>query len=108
MSLSAFDIGFTNPHSPSTANQPGKQGGTQVLERPEEDEKSAPDNGGDADRYAHYVSRRSMLQAQQTGRPVVALCGKVWVPKHNPKDYPICPVCQKIYDEMMGGSKNGK
>lgn len=108
----AFDIGFTNPSapsspsSPSTATEPSKQGSTQVLDRPDEDSKALHDNGGDADRYAHYVSRRSMIEARKTGRPVVALCGKVWVPKHNPAGYPICPDCKRIYDQMMGGNGN--
>jgi hypothetical protein len=102
----AFDIGFTNPAAPSTANQPSRQGGTQVLNRPDEDSKPLQDNGGDADRYAHYVSRRSMMEARKTGRPVVALCGKVWVPKHNPAGYPICPDCKRIYEQMMGGNNN--
>ena len=36
---------------------------------------------GDADRFAHYVSRDRIAESKMTGRPVVALCGKVWVPK---------------------------
>ena len=31
---------------------------------------------------------------------VVALCGKVWVPKHDPSKYPVCPDCKRIYEEM--------
>ena len=37
-------------------------------------------------------------------RPVVALCGKVWVPKRDPTHYPVCPDCKRIYDEMMNSS----
>jgi len=32
---------------------------------------------------------------------VVALCGKIWVPKHDPSQYPVCPDCKRIYEEMM-------
>ena len=31
---------------------------------------------------------------------VVALCGKVWVPGRDPKKFPVCPVCQEIYDGL--------
>ncbi len=31
------------------------------------------------------------------GTPVVALCGKVWVPGRDPKKYPVCPMCKEIY-----------
>ena len=39
-----------------------------------------------------------------TGRPVVALCGKVWVPKRDPSQFPVCPDCKRIYDEMMNSN----
>ncbi|WP_081930408.1 DUF3039 domain-containing protein [Bifidobacterium bohemicum] len=91
--------GFENPAS---APDSGSEGGTAVLERPEVDEKpDLSDNDGDADRFAHYVSRDRMELSQRTGRPVVALCGKVWVPKHDPSKYPVCPECKRIYSEMM-------
>lgn len=76
-------------------------GSTAVLDKPEEKTVPLKDDGG-ADRYSHYVSRDKMLQSRLTGRPVVALCGKVWVPKHNPKDYPLCPECKRIYEQMKG------
>jgi phosphomannomutase len=90
--------GFENPSSPDS----GPEGGTAVLERPEvEEQPDLSDNDGDADRFAHYVSRDRMEQSQLTGKPVVALCGKVWVPKHDPSKYPVCPDCKRIYSEMM-------
>ncbi|MBR2673565.1 MAG: DUF3039 domain-containing protein [Aeriscardovia sp.] len=76
-------------------------GSAAVLDKPEEEAVPLKDDGG-ADRYSHYVSRDKMLQSRLTGRPVVALCGKVWVPKHNPKDYPLCPECRRIYEQMKG------
>lgn len=44
--------------------------------------------------------RTVSLNRRATGRPVVALCGKVWVPKHDPSKYPVCPDCKRIYEEM--------
>ena len=58
------------------------------------------DDGGDADRFAHYVSKDRIAESRATGRPVVALCGKVWVPKHDPSKYPVCPDCKRIYEDM--------
>lgn len=82
------------------------EGQTQVLDRPDTQEKPDLDNNdGDADRFAHYVSRAQMQKSAGTGRPVIALCGKVWVPTRKPDGYPICPECKKIYAQLMGGSQ---
>jgi hypothetical protein len=99
-----LDMGpYSTPDSPSS---PDGGGSTAVLERPEikEENETSFDDSGDQDRFAHYVSKKKMLQSRLTGRAVVALCGKVWVPKHNPEDYPVCPECKKIFDEMQGGN----
>jgi Protein of unknown function (DUF3039) len=37
------------------------------------------------------------------GTPVIALCGKVWVPSRDPERYPICPECKKIWESLKGG-----
>ena len=71
---------------------------------PEEETKLDDGGNGDADRFAHYVSRDRIAESKMTGRPVVALCGKVWVPKRDPTHYPVCPDCKRIYDEMMNSS----
>ncbi|WP_231129377.1 DUF3039 domain-containing protein [Bifidobacterium choloepi] len=80
---------------------PDSSTGTAVLERPKEEEQTRRSDNGDADRFAHYVSRERIAESRMTGRPVVALCGKVWVPKHDPSQYPVCPDCKRIYEEMM-------
>lgn len=93
----AFD--GLEPSSPSA--DPDSSTGTAVLERPEEKERTERSDNGDADRFAHYVSRERIAESRLTGRPVVALCGKVWVPKHDPSQFPVCPDCKRIYEEMM-------
>ncbi len=90
---------FRNDADPAESD-PGSGTGTAVLERPETEEQTQRDDGGDADRFAHYVSKDRIAESRLTGRPVVALCGKVWVPKRDPKDYPVCPDCKRIYEEM--------
>ena len=91
---------FSNDDEP--LRNPDQGAGTSVLERPETKESPVRDDGGDADRFAHYVSKDRIAESRATGRPVVALCGKVWVPKHDPSKYPVCPDCKRIYEEMTG------
>jgi hypothetical protein len=51
---------------------------------------------GDHDVFAHYVERDLITEALVNGWPVIALCGKVWVPFRDPSRYPICPICEEI------------
>lgn len=88
----------SEPLEPLSSPEEGTS--TAVLERPETSESSQEDNGEDRDRYAHYASKERIAESRLTGRPVVALCGKVWVPKKDPSNYPICPDCKRIFEEM--------
>lgn len=72
-------------------------GGTDVLEKPETKPK---DGSGDGDRFAHFVRKDRANQSATTGQPVVALCGKVWVPTRDAKKYPVCPRCKQLRDEI--------
>ena len=56
-------------------------------------------NTGDHDVFAHYVEKDLITEALVNGTPVVALCGKIWVPFRDPSKYPICPIC----DEILNG-----
>jgi Protein of unknown function (DUF3039) len=42
----------------------------------------------------------SVIGAMINATPVMALCGKVWVPGRDPQKYPICPTCKEIADSM--------
>jgi hypothetical protein len=53
---------------------------------------------GDHDRFAHYVRKSDIVESAVTGKPVIALCGKVWVPNRDPDKYPVCPMCKEIYE----------
>ena len=55
---------------------------------------------GDHDRFAHYVQKEKILESAVTGKPVIALCGKVWVPGRDPQKFPVCPECKAIYERM--------
>lgn len=100
LNLDLIDVKNALDDNTTAQTEPSSDTGTAVLEKTQTEESRVDD--GDADRFAHYVSRDRIAESRLTGRPVVALCGKVWVPKRNPKDYPICPDCKRIYDEMTG------
>ncbi|MDO4243388.1 MAG: DUF3039 domain-containing protein [Actinomyces sp.] len=94
-----------DPGSPADPGaDPGQSVGTAVLER--EELQSTDD--GDADRFAHYVRKDRIEASTATGRPVVALCGKVWTPGRDPSKYPVCPTCKQIYDELHSEGSGGR
>jgi hypothetical protein len=55
---------------------------------------------GDHERYSHYVRKDKVVESAVMGNPVVALCGKVWIPNRDPEKFPVCPECKGIYEEM--------
>lgn len=59
-----------------------------------------PVEPGDHERYSHYVRKDNVVESAVMGTPVVALCGKVWVPSRDPEKFPVCPECKEIYDLM--------
>ena len=60
---------------------------------------------GDHDRFSHYVigGGEALMRSAVTGEPVVALCGKVWVPTKNPDKFPVCPDCKEIWQSLNPG-----
>jgi hypothetical protein len=40
------------------------------------------------------------------GAPVVALCGKVWIPNRDPGKFPVCPQCKAIFEGLPTGGDN--
>ena len=54
---------------------------------------------GDHEKLAHYACKNKIMEAFIEGTPVVALCGKVWVPTRDPERFPVCPECQDLKDQ---------
>ena len=79
---------------------PGLSGDTLVESEPQLEE-------GDHERFAHYVKKDKILASAVMGEPVVALCGKVWVPTRNPERFPVCPECKKIWESLQPGKNKG-
>jgi hypothetical protein len=76
-----------------------------ILERPQVVEVEE----GDHERFSHIVlegfhvgsddfvtAGNSVVEGMVTSTPVVALCGKTWVPGKDPTRYPVCPSCKEI------------
>ena len=57
-------------------------------------------DSGNHDRFAHYVDKDEVTEAMVNGWPVIALCGKIWVPTRDPKNFPLCPTCKEIYEGL--------
>lgn len=63
---------------------------------------------GDHERFAHYVRKDKVVDSAVFGEPLVALCGKVWVPSRDPSRFPVCPQCKAILDGFAkGGEPDG-
>mgnify|MGYP006271705685 CR=1 FL=1 len=60
---------------------------------------------GDHERYSHYVRKEKIVESAVLGTPVIALCGKVWVPSRDPQKFPVCPECKAIHDELPRGDE---
>ena len=93
---STSDPSRMDPYSDDPGAGPGS---TAVLDRQRQEQEQKTDDG-DHDRFAHYVRKDKVTQAALGGTPVIALCGKVWVPGRDPEKYPVCPECKEIYDGM--------
>lgn len=66
---------------------------------------------GDHDRFTHIVvtakdsPKRAtdiVMEARFNGTPIVALCGKLWVPQRDPDKFPLCKDCIHIWEEISG------
>lgn len=82
---------------------------TGLLERETVEQPAEP---GDHERFSHYADKKKITEAMVMGTPVVALCGKVWVPSRDGSKFPVCPTCKEIYDTLpphrgKGGGKGG-
>lgn len=76
-------------------------GGTPTLDRElEELLNQEKIEEGDHERFSHYVPKDKILESAMTGKPVRALCGKLWTPGRDPEKFPVCPTCKEVYKKM--------
>ena len=82
-------------------------GSIDVLDRELEEllENDVTDDG-DHDKFSHYVQKDKIVESAVMGAPVVALCGKVWIPNRDPGKFPVCPQCKAIFEGLPTGGDN--
>jgi hypothetical protein len=93
------DYGLDEPGAPGL----GGGGGGTLLEQEVAPTVRTSHGDGDHERFAHYVRKEKILESALSGDPVVALCGKVWVPNRDPQRFPVCPACKEIHDGFPSG-----
>jgi hypothetical protein len=67
---------------------------TDLLERPNTTDTD------DSEDFAHYAEAAKVTEGYIMGTPVVALCGKVFIPSRDPLKLRICPICKEIADAL--------
>lgn len=65
-----------------------------------EETRTVPTDSGDHERFSHFVPKDKLMDAMINGTPVIALCGKVWVPSRDPEKYPVCPECKEAWEGL--------
>lgn len=76
-------------------------GGTTTLDRELEELLNQEQlEEGDHERFSHYVPKDKIVESALTGKPVRALCGKLWTPGRDPEKFPVCPTCKEIYEKL--------
>lgn len=68
-----------------------------VLEDPEVKESDSDESN----HFAHYAEKAQVTEGYIMGTPVIALCGKVFIPFRNPEKLRVCPVCKEILDALF-------
>ncbi|HYO41008.1 MAG TPA: DUF3039 domain-containing protein [Nocardioidaceae bacterium] len=74
--------------------------GSETIEDTRTSPTEAPVEPGDHERFSHYVEKEKLTEAMVMGTPVVALCGKVWVPSRDPEKFPVCPECKDAWEQL--------
>jgi hypothetical protein len=51
--------------------------------------------------FAHYAEKAEVTEGYIMGTPVIALCGKIFVPHRDPLKLPICLECHDIINGLF-------
>jgi hypothetical protein len=73
---------------------------TDVLEKPDLDIEAE-----NKEPFAHYAESASVTEGYIMGTPVIALCGKVFIPSKNPEKLRVCPICKEIVEALFLSSE---
>jgi len=69
----------------------------QTLEAPTEQKSDLEDEN----RFAHYAEKVSITEGYVLGSPIVAICGKIFIPSRDPKKFPLCPICKELAEALF-------
>ena len=50
---------------------------------------------------AHYADAAEVTEGYIMGTPVIALCGKIFVPSRNPEKLRVCPICKDLVEALF-------
>lgn len=56
---------------------------------------------GSEEHFAHYAESASVTEGYVLGTPVLAICGKIFIPSRNPERLRVCPICKEIVDALF-------
>lgn len=65
------------------------------------EEVETVETGTGEPKYAHYADSVSVTEGYIMGRPVLAICGKFFVPSRDPQKFPICPICKELAEALL-------
>jgi hypothetical protein len=68
-----------------------------VLDKEETDTTDSSDE----EQFAHYAESSEVTEGYIMGTPVIALCGKVFIPHRDPLKLRVCPDCKEILDALF-------
>ncbi len=98
--IRSFELSTTGGVGPDTSG-PLYGGGTDTLERELEELRTREQvEEGDHEKFSHYAPKNKIMESALSGTPVLALCGKLWVPTRDPEKFPVCPSCKEIYEGL--------
>jgi hypothetical protein len=69
---------------------------TDVLEKTDLDTEA-----GNEEPFAHYAESASVTEGYIMGTPVIALCGKKFIPSRDPLKLRVCPSCKEIAEAVF-------
>ncbi len=72
---------------------------SKTLEKTEPESKVKDE--GSSNQFSHYADKNKTTEGYVLGTPIVALCGKVFVPSRDPLKFKICPICKNIADSLF-------
>ncbi len=70
-----------------------------VLEKIKEN--SQLQDEGNSKQFSHYAEKNEVTEGYVLGTPVIAICGKIFIPSRDPLKFPLCPICKKIADALF-------